>query len=111
MPQDQGKLDLGKGPGIAKGANTNPVVFSLLQSAAEEAGIPYQVQAVGGTTPTDARVVQSSRGGVATGLLSVPLRYMHTPSEVMCLDDVQSTIDLACAYCRRLTPGTNFNPW
>ncbi len=111
MPQDQGQLILGKGPGIAQGPNTNPVVLNLLQSAADEAGIPYQLQAVGGTTPTDARVLQSNRGGAATGLLSVPLRYMHTPSEVMCLDDVQATIDLACAYCRRLTPDMNFNPW
>jgi endoglucanase len=111
MPQDQGQLDLGKGPGLAHGANANPEVFRLLQSAAEEEGIPYQLQAIGGTTPTDARVLQSNRGGVAAGLLSVPLRYMHTPSEVMSLDDVQATIDLACAYCRRLAPDTNFTPW
>ncbi len=111
MPQDQGQLVLGKGPGLSQGANTNPVVFGLLQSAADEAGVPYQLQATGGTSPTDARVLQSNRGGVATGLLSVPLRYMHTPSEVLCIDDVQATIDLACAYCRRLKPDTDFAPW
>jgi putative aminopeptidase FrvX len=111
MPQDQGRLDLRKGPGIAQGPNTNATVFRLLQAAAEEEAIPYQLQAVGGTTPTDARMLQSNRGGVAAGLLSVPLRYMHTPSEVMSLDDVQATIELACAYCRRLKPETNFNPW
>jgi putative aminopeptidase FrvX len=110
-PEDQGRLVLGEGPGLSQGANTNPVVFRLLKAAAEEAGIPYQLQATGGTSPTDARELQSTRGGVATGLLSVPLRYMHTPSEVLCLEDLQATIDLACAYCRRLRPDTSFTPW
>jgi len=109
-PQDQGRLDLGKGPGISQGANTNPVVLDLLLSAARDRGIPFQQQATGGTSPTDARVVQETRGGVATGVISVPLRYMHTPSEVMCLDDVQATVDLICEYCRRVTPETDFTP-
>lgn len=111
MPEDQGRLDLGKGPGLSQGANTNPVVFDLLRSAADEQGIPYQIQATGGTSPTDGRVLQTNRGGVATGVISVPLRYMHTPSEVLCLDDVQACIDLVCAYCRRVRPDTDFTPW
>jgi endoglucanase len=82
-----------------------------MQSAAEEAGIAYQLQAVGGATPTDARVLQSARGGVATGLISVPLRYMHTLSEVLSLDDVRATIDLLCGYCRRFRSEINFKPW
>jgi putative aminopeptidase FrvX len=110
-PQDQGRLDLGKGPAITQGANTNPVVFELLRSAAEEENIPFQIQGLGSSSPTDARVIQETRGGVASGVLSVPLRYMHTPSEVLCLEDVQATIDLVCAYCRRLTAETNFTPW
>ena len=81
-PEDQGQLDLGKGPGLSQGANTNPVVFELLKSAAEGAGVPYQLVATGGTSPTDARMLQESRAGVATGVISIPLRYMHTPSEV-----------------------------
>lgn len=111
MPQDQGRLDLGKGPGLWQGPNTNPVVFELLERAAVEEGIPYQRLAEGSSSPTDARVLQTSRGGVACGVLSVPLRYMHTPSEVLCLDDVQHTIDLVCAYIRRLGPDTDFTPW
>jgi len=111
MPEDQGKLDLGKGPGLSQGANTNPVVFELLRSAAEERGIPYQLQATGGTSPTDGRMLQTNRGGVATGVISVPLRYMHTPSEVLCLDDVLACIDLVCAYCCKVGPDTDFTPW
>ncbi|WP_207102323.1 M42 family metallopeptidase [Paracoccus shandongensis] len=109
-PEDQGRLDLGRGPGILQGANTNPVVFDLLVAAAEEKGIPWQHQASGGTSPTDARVIQELQGGVATGLISVPLRYMHTPSEVVCLDDIQATIDLVHEYCLRLRPDTDFTP-
>jgi endoglucanase len=110
-PEQQGKLDLGKGPGISQGANTNPIVFRMLRDAAEENDIPYQLVATGGTSPTDGRTLQANRGGVATGIISVPLRYMHTPSEVLCLDDVEATVALVCAYCRRLTPETDFTPW
>jgi len=110
-PEEQGRLDLGKGPGISQGANTSPIVFDLLMSSATQKGIPFQRQATGSTSPTDARVVQVSRGGVATGVISVPLRYMHTPSEVVCLRDVDATIDLVCEYCRRIRPDTDFTPW
>lgn len=110
-PEDQGRLSLGKGPALVQGPNTNPVVYRLLRSAAEELGIPYQVQANGSSSPTDGRVLQTTRGGVATGVISVPLRYMHTPAEVLCLDDVEACIRLACAYCRRVTPDTDFTPW
>ena len=109
-PEDQGRLDLGKGPGISQGANTNPVLFDLLLSTARDSGIPFQLQATGGKSPTDARVVQELHGGVATGVISVPLRYMHTPSEVVCLDDIQATIDLVYECCRRLRPDMDFTP-
>jgi putative aminopeptidase FrvX len=110
-PEDQGKLDLGKGPGISQGPSTNPVIFEILKKAADRDGIPYQLQAYGDKSPTDARLLQTNRGGVATGLLSVPLRYMHTPSEVLCLGDVEATIELVCAFCREVRPDTDFTPW
>lgn len=110
-PEDQGRLDLGKGPGLAQGPNSNPVVLDILKRAAAEEQIPFQLQAYGDKSPTDERLLQTNRGGVATGLLSVPLRYMHTPSEVLCLADVQATIDLVCAYCRRIRPDTDYTPW
>ena len=110
-PEEQGKLDLGKGPGISQGPSTNPVVFDILKNAADRQGIPYQLQAYGDKSPTDARLLQTNRGGVATGLLSVPLRYMHTPSEVLCLGDVEATIELVCAFCRDVRPDTDFTPW
>ena len=87
------------------------MVFELLKGAADEQAIPYQLQAYGNKSPTDARLIRTNRGGVATGLLSVPLRYMHTPSEVLCMEDLEATIQLVCAYCRRIRPDTNFTPW
>jgi endoglucanase len=111
QPSDQGELLLGRGPGLSQGPNTNPVVLRLMQTAAEEAGVPIQLQATGSTSPTDARLLPVTRGGVATGVVSVPLRYMHTPSEVMSLSDVESTIKLVAAYCRKLTPELELRPW
>jgi putative aminopeptidase FrvX len=111
QPEEQGRLDLGKGPGISRGANTNPIVFDMLLRAAEDESIPYQLMATGGTSPTDARTLQASRGGVATGVISIPLRYMHTPSEVLCLDDLEACVRLVSTFCRRLKPDTDFTPW
>jgi endoglucanase len=105
-----GKLDIGKGPGVSRGANTNPVVFTLLTQAARAEEIPFQVDVSAAATPTDANALQLNRTGMAAGLLSVPLRYMHTPCEVLSLKDVQDTARLLAAYCRRLTPETDFTP-
>jgi endoglucanase len=105
-----GQLDIGKGPGISRGANTNPVVFTMLTEAARAEDIPYQVDVTPGATPTDANALQLNREGMAAGLLSVPLRYMHTPCEVLSLKDVENTARLLAAYCRRISPGTTFTP-
>ena len=107
---EHGVLQVGKGPSIARGANVNPVVFDLLLAAAGEEGLPHQVHIFPATTPTDANVVQVSRSGVATGLVGVPLRYMHTPSEMLSLTDVENCARLVAAYCRRITPETDFTP-
>jgi putative aminopeptidase FrvX len=108
--EQHGRLDLGKGPGIARGANTNQAVFNLLKNAAEAEGVPYQTTVIPGTSPTDARALQVNRGGMATGLLEVPLRYMHTPCEVLDLTDLESCARLMAAYCRSVRPDTSFTP-
>jgi putative aminopeptidase FrvX len=110
VTSEHGEFFVGKGPGIPKGANTNPEVFRLLTKAADSNGIPYQVSATPSTSPTDARVLQINRSGTAAGLLEVPLRYMHTPSEVISLIDVEDCARLMAAYCRMVTPQTDFNP-
>ena len=89
-----GKIVCGAGPVIARGPNINPVVFERLVAAAEAEGIPYQLEAEPSVTGTDARAIQVTRGGIPTGLISVPLRYMHTPTEVICLRDLEATVRL-----------------
>jgi endoglucanase len=106
-----GKLDMGGGPAVSRGANTNPVVFKLLCRAAQEEDIPYQVQVTAGSTPTDTNAMQINGQGMATGLLSIPLRYMHTPCEVVSLTDVENCVRLLAAFCRRITADTDFRPW
>lgn len=105
-----GQVDMGKGPTVTRGANVNPVVFKLTMDAAKEDGIPVQISPEPGGTGTDANAMQVSRGGMATGLLGVPLRYMHTPCELLDLEDVEQTARLMAAYCRRVKPDTDFTP-
>jgi endoglucanase len=110
-PSRYGKLEMGGGPAISRGANINPRVFELLCRAAQEEDIPYQVQVTPGGTPTDANAMQLNGQGMATALLSVPLRYMHTPCEVVSVTDVENCTRLMAAFCRRITADTNFRPW
>ena len=105
-----GDIKLGGGPIIGRGANINPKVFSLLVETAKSLEIPYQIEAFGGGTGTDANAMQINRAGMATGLISVPLRYMHTPCEVMSLDDIENTAKLMAGFCERITPDLDFTP-
>jgi len=105
-----GEVTCGKGPVLSRGANINPKVFELLCEAAEAEEIPYQVEGAPRGTGTDANAIQLSRGGKAAALVSVALRYMHTPTEVLALKDVEDTARLLAAFVRRLQPGTDFTP-
>ncbi|GAB4282777.1 MAG: M42 family metallopeptidase [Coriobacteriia bacterium] len=105
-----GEAKVGGGPIIARGANINPKVFELLCAAAEAEKIPYQIGGEPRGTGTDANAIQLARGGKAAALVSVPLRYMHTPTEVLSLDDLENTAKLLTAFVRRLEPGTDFTP-
>lgn len=105
-----GELSCGKGPVIARGPNINPFVFKGLVAAAEKAGIPYQIEAEPGVTGTDARAIQVTRGGKASGLISVPLRYMHTTTEVIKLEDLELTVKLLVRFIRDLDSKASFVP-
>ncbi len=105
-----GRVEVGKGPVLARGANINPVLFGLLVRTAEEEKIPIQIIGVPRATGTDANVMQLSRGGVATALLGVPLRYMHTPVEVLSLADLDNSIKLLTALVLRLEKEHSFIP-
>lgn len=105
-----GEAECGKGPIIARGPNINPVVFEALVAAAEKAKVPYQLGAEPRGTGTDANAIQLSRGGKAAALVSIPLRYMHTPTEVLCLDDMGAAVKLLARFVLDLAPGTDFTP-
>ncbi|GAB4280798.1 MAG: M42 family metallopeptidase [Coriobacteriia bacterium] len=105
-----GDYKLGAGPIITRGANINPTLFEMLIETAEAEGIPYQLDGCPGRTPTDADSIQVARSGRATALVSVPLRYMHTPTEVISLEDLENTAALIAALAMRLEPGRDFTP-
>ena len=106
--EDEGDHRLGGGPAIGRGSSLHPKVFELLHDTAEAEGIASTVEISRGHTYTDADAVYLSRAGVATGLVSIPLRYMHTPVEVVHLDDVEQVVRLLVAFARRLEPGLSF---
>lgn len=105
-----GDLRVGSGPIIARGANINPVLFKLLVDTAKQLDIPYQVVGMPRATGTDANVMQLSRGGVAAALVSVPLRYMHSPVEVLSLQDLEHTIALLSAVIYKIDNREMFIP-
>lgn len=86
--KNQVPIQVGKGPVITKGPNIHPEIYNLLTRCAQENRIPFQVQPVAGATGTDARVIQLAACGIPTGLLSIPLKYMHTSVETLSLQDI-----------------------
>jgi len=105
-----GDIKLGKGPVLYVGANINPVLGQLLIDTAKAKEIPYQFNVVTGGTGTDANAIQLTRAGVATGLVSVPNRYMHTPLEVISLIDLENAVKLLAETICQITPETDFTP-
>jgi len=105
-----GEAVCGKGPIITRGANINPTVFAGLCDAAKAAEVEVQFDGEPRGTGTDANAIQLSRGGKAAGLVSVPLRYMHTPNETLALSDVEGAIELLASYIIALDPDTDFTP-
>jgi putative aminopeptidase FrvX len=99
---------LGSGPVIARGTNLHPEVFELLHQAAEENELPFTVESVGRGTGTDADAIFVSRAGVPTGLVSVPCRYMHSPVEMISLEDTDVAARLIAAFAQKLKPGQSF---
>lgn len=105
-----GEIELGKGPVIARGPNINPRLFQLLVDTAEREKIPYQVEAAPRGTGTDANAIQLTRAGVATALVSIPNRYMHSPCEIVALSDLEHAAKLIAHACVRLEEDTDLVP-
>lgn len=105
-----GDYKLGGGPVITRGASMNPVLVDLLLEAAKAEQIPCTLEAAPRGTSTDADNIFTSFKGVATALVSVPLRYMHSPNEMVVVEDLDRTARLLAATARRITRSTDLVP-
>ncbi|MDQ3696871.1 MAG: M42 family metallopeptidase [Gemmatimonadota bacterium] len=103
-----GDHKLGSGPVLTRGALISPVMFRLLAEAAKARGIPFTVHAAGRDTSTNADAIHIAREGVATALVSIPNRYMHSPNEMVSLHDVDDAASLVTELCRVVTDETDF---
>jgi putative aminopeptidase FrvX len=106
--KEAGKHELGSGSVLSRGSTLNPRLFELLHDTAEREEVPFTVEASGRNTGTDADAVHLSRGGVPTALVSIPLRYMHSPVELVQLSDVHACARLIAASALALDADTSF---
>ena len=98
----EGSHPLGSGPVIGRGSTLSPKVFDLLVETAEREEIDHTLAGSGNRTGTDADAIQISRSGIPAGLVSIPLRYMHSPVEMVDLRDVEATVALLVAFAESL---------
>src|SRR3954470_293859 len=103
-----GSHAFGSGPVVERGSNLHPAAFELLYEAGEAEGIPFTVAATARHTGTDVDAMHLSRGGVPCGLIGLPLRYMHSPVEMVELGDIDAAARLIAAAARRLAADAVF---
>lgn len=105
-----GEVKLGAGPVLGRGPNANPRLFEMLRAVARKGDIPFQVRALPAAAGNDGNAVQVTRAGVATGLVGIPLRYMHSPVEICHLGDVDAAVQLISATVASFSASTSFIP-
>ncbi len=105
-----GDITVNGGPAVARGSRINPHVYELLIKSAKKTGIAYQIEPIPGDSRTDAEAIHISREGVAAGIVSVPCRYMHTPGEIVSLNDVEAIVTLLTEFCLAVNDDTNLIP-
>jgi putative aminopeptidase FrvX len=110
-PGEVGDHGLGSGPSITRGGIVSRTLNELLDAAAQAEGIETTTEVSGGATHTDADSIHLSRTGVPTAVVSIPLRYMHSPVELVQLDDVEAVIRLITAMALRLETGQTLSRW
>nr|WP_243398136.1 M42 family metallopeptidase [Deinococcus koreensis] len=106
--QKYGVVPFGSGANLSVGPMTNPVLMRQLTEAAREDGIPLTLSASGNYSGTDADALTLVRGGVPTAVVSIPNRYMHSPSEMIDVRDVRACIDIIAAWLRRVEESPSF---
>lgn len=108
--RERGDIALGGGPVIVRGPNVNPRVESRLLAVAQRHEIPTQALALGRAAPNDGSVLQLTRGGVATGIVQIPNRYMHSAVETIAFDDLDRAADLLAEFVRDVGAVEEFVP-
>lgn len=108
--RQRGTVDLGGGPVLLRGPAVNHRVGDRLAGIADDREIPYQVTALGRAAPNDASVMQTTREGVAVGLVQIPNRYMHSPVEAIALSDLDHAADLLAAFAERVGSASDYTP-
>ena len=106
--KEYGEAAIDSGPVLTRGSIISPVVFDLLRKTAEDRKIPFSLHAAGRETSTDADAIHIAREGVATALVSVPNRYMHSPNELVSIQDLDHASELIAQVCRKVTGKTDF---
>ncbi|HZE09327.1 MAG TPA: M20/M25/M40 family metallo-hydrolase [Gemmatimonadaceae bacterium] len=106
--KEHGEAAIDGGPVLTRGSIISPVVFNLLRKTAEEKKIPFALHAAGRDTSTDADAIHIASEGVATGLVAVPNRYMHSPNELVSVQDLDHAAELIAETCRAVTTTTDF---
>ena len=110
-PEESGRICLDKGPVLCNGSLMNKKLNDMLMACAEERGIPYQVETFVSRTCTDADEIHLFNAGTVTALVSLPLRYMHSPAEVCTLTDIENCIELIAEFLCRVDENTDFDPF
>ena len=108
--RQRGAVKLGGGPVLVRGPNVNPVVWSRLRDTAESREIQFQVAALGRAAPNDGNPLQINRAGVATGIVQIPNRYMHSPVEAVSWTDLEAAADLLAEFAAGLAVDDSFVP-
>lgn len=107
-PRKHGVIKLGGGPGIGRGSANHPEVVRRIEAVAKKSKIPYQVGADARFSGTDGDSIYIANGGTPTAVLSLPLRYMHTPVETGHLDDLENLVQLCAEFCLSIKKGEKF---
>ncbi len=105
-----GTCKIGAGPVLFRGPNVNPVMFEQLTEIAKTQDIPIQVSGLSKAASNDGNAMQISRGGLATAIIGIPNRYMHSPVEVISLDDLDHAATLIAEFCLTLKKESDFTP-
>lgn len=108
--KEHGDVRIGDGPVLARGAVVNPVMHELLEEAAERGDIPIQRLANPAASGTDADSIYTSRSGVATAIVSIPNRYMHSPNQIIDGEDVENAVELLAGFLTALEEEVDFRP-